>query len=71
MVIRSDSPMADPRRRIYPGLWIVVGVVALLGVILFIAPVLLTRATVKAVQSPAAAERTTQDRDAAKSEIPK
>lgn len=65
--------MANPRRRVYPGLWIIVGIVALLGVILFTAPVLLTRATLKSVQSPPppAAERTTQDRDTAKSEIPK
>lgn len=63
--------MIDSRRRVYPGLWIVIGVVLLLGVALFTVPVFLTRATVKTLQSPAAAERTTLARDAAKSEIPK
>lgn len=47
------------------------GVAVLLGALALTVPILLTRATVKSVQSPAVAERTTQDRDAAKSEIPK
>ena len=47
------------------------GVIVLLGALALAAPLLLTRATVKSVQSPAAAERTTQERDNAKSEIPK
>jgi hypothetical protein len=52
-------------------LWVIAGLVVLLAIAFFTVPVLLTRATVKTVQSPAAAEQTTQDRNAAKSEIPK
>ena len=70
MAIRKDStvPYARPGAK---ALWIIAGVVVLLVAALFTLPILLTRATVQTVQSPAAAERTTQDRDAAKSEIPK